>query len=108
MFLDNQDPLILDQPEDNLDNAFIAERIVAELRRAKLSRQFLFATHNANIPVFGDAEWIGVLSVQDNKGMILPDQQGAIDVPKVQELAADILEGGKSAFNQRREKYGFN
>ena len=108
LLLDNQDPLILDQPEDNLDNAFIAERIVAELRRAKLSRQFLFATHNANIPVFGDAEWIGVLSVQDNKGMILPEQQGAIDVPKVQELAADILEGGKSAFNQRREKYGFN
>ena len=108
LLLDNQDPLILDQPEDNLDNAFIAERIVAELRRAKLSRQFLFATHNANIPVFGDAEWIGVLSVQDNKGMILPDQQGAIDVPKVQELAADILEGGKSAFNQRREKYGFD
>ncbi|HEM7582929.1 TPA: DNA repair protein, partial [Serratia marcescens] len=101
LLLDNQDPLILDQPEDNLDNAFIAERIVAELRRAKLSRQFLFATHNANIPVFGDAEWIGVLSVEDSKGMILPEQQGAIDVPKVQELAADILEGGKSAFNQR-------
>jgi hypothetical protein len=40
--------------------------------------------------------------------MILSEQQGAIDVPKVQELAADILEGGKSAFNQRREKYGFN
>lgn len=108
LLLDNHDPLILDQPEDNLDNAFIAERIVAELRRAKLSRQFLFATHNANIPVFGDAEWIGVLSVEDNKGMILPEQQGAIDVQKVQELAADILEGGKSAFNQRREKYGFN
>lgn len=108
LLLDNQDPLILDQPEDNLDNAFIAERIVAELRSAKLSRQFLFATHNANIPVFGDAEWIGVLSVEDNKGMISPEQQGAIDVPKVQELAADILEGGKSAFNQRREKYGFN
>lgn len=108
LLLDNQDPLILDQPEDNLDNAFIAERIVAELRRAKLSRQFLFATHNANIPVFGDAEWIGVLSVNDNKGMILPEQQGAIDMPEVQKLAADILEGGKSAFNQRREKYGFD
>lgn len=107
LLLDNQDPLILDQPEDNLDNAFIAERIVAELRRAKLSRQFLFATHNANIPVFGDAEWIGVLSVKDNKGLILPEQQGAIDKPEVQKLAADILEGGKSAFNQRREKYGF-
>lgn len=108
LLLDSQDPLILDQPEDNLDNAFIAERIVAELRRAKLSRQFLFATHNANIPVFGDAEWIGVLSVSDGKGIILSEQQGAIDMPEVQELAANILEGGKSAFNQRREKYGFD
>jgi PHP family Zn ribbon phosphoesterase len=107
LLLDNQDPLILDQPEDNLDNAFIAERIVSELRRAKLTRQFLFATHNANIPVFGDAEWIGVLSVDDNKGRILPEEQGAIDVPAIQQLAAEILEGGKSAFNQRREKYGF-
>jgi ATPase subunit of ABC transporter with duplicated ATPase domains len=107
LLLDNLDPLILDQPEDNLDNAFIAERIVAELRKAKISRQFLFATHNANIPVFGDAEWIGVLSVEDNKGKILPEQQGAIDIPAIQKLAADILEGGKSAFNQRREKYGF-
>ena len=90
-----------------MDNAFIAERIVAELRDAKLSRQFLFATHNANIPVFGDAEWIGVLSVDEGKGRILPEQQGAIDLPAIQRLAAEILEGGKSAFNQRREKYGF-
>ena len=107
LLMDNLDPLILDQPEDNLDNAFIAERIVAELRRAKLNRQFLFATHNANIPVFGDAEWIGVLSVADKKGRITPEQQGAIDVPAVQQMAADILEGGENAFNQRREKYGY-
>ena len=107
LLLENQDPLILDQPEDNLDNAFIAERIVTELRKAKLSRQFLFATHNANIPVFGDAEWIGVLSVEEGKGRILPEQQGAIDLPEIQRLAANILEGGQSAFNQRREKYGF-
>lgn len=107
LLLDNEDPLILDQPEDNLDNAFIAERIVTELRNAKLTRQFIFATHNANIPVFGDAEWIGVLSVEENKGRILPQQQGAIDLPEIQHLAADILEGGEVAFNQRREKYGF-
>ena len=106
--LDNQDPLVLDQPEDNLDNAFIAERIVTELRDAKLTRQFIFATHNANIPVFGDAEWIGVLSVEENKGRLLPEQQGAIDLPAIQRLAANILEGGKEAFHQRREKYGFD
>ncbi|MBV1883708.1 MAG: AAA family ATPase [Pseudomonadales bacterium] len=107
LLLDNQDPLILDQPEDNLDNAFIADRIVAELRTAKVARQFLFATHNANIPVFGDAEWIGVFNVVDGKGELPDNQQGAIDQPEIQKLAADILEGGKSAFNQRREKYGF-
>ncbi len=107
LLLDNQDPLILDQPEDNLDNAFIADRIVSELRAAKIARQFLFATHNANIPVFGDAEWIGVFNVVDGKGTIPEKQQGAIDQPVIQKLAADILEGGKNAFNQRREKYGF-
>jgi ABC-type lipoprotein export system ATPase subunit len=107
LLLENRDPLILDQPEDNLDNAFIAERIVSELRSAKIARQFLFATHNANIPVFGDAEWIGVLNVEDGKACIPVEQQGAIDLPAIQVLAADILEGGKSAFNQRREKYGF-
>lgn len=107
LLLENKDPLILDQPEDNLDNAFIAERIVSELRLAKIARQFLFATHNANIPVFGDAEWIGVLNVEDGKAYIPVEQQGAIDLPAIQTLAADILEGGKSAFNQRKEKYGF-
>lgn len=108
LLLENNDPLILDQPEDNLDNAFIADRIVHEVRDAKLTRQFLFATHNANIPVFGDAEWIGVLSVEESKGKILTEQQGAIDVPAVQKLAAKILEGGETAFNIRREKYGFS
>lgn len=108
LLLENNDPLILDQPEDNLDNAFIADRIVHEIREAKLSRQFLFATHNANIPVFGDAEWIGVLSVDDSKGRILSEQQGAIDLPSIQSLSAKILEGGETAFNIRREKYGFN
>lgn len=107
LLLDNQDPLILDQPEDNLDNAFIAERIVAELRKAKLDRQFLFATHNANIPVFGDAEWIGVFEAGDDQATIPDHQQGAIDLVEVQQLAADILEGGKKAFEQRRMKYNF-
>ena len=107
LLLDNQDPLILDQPEDNLDNAFIAERIVAELRKAKLDRQFLFATHNANIPVFGDAEWIGVFEAEDGQATIPEHHQGAIDLPEIQRLSADILEGGRDAFDQRRLKYGF-
>ena len=107
LLLQNVDPLIIDQPEDNLDNAFIAERIVSELRAAKIERQFILATHNANIPVFGDAEWIGVLETDDKQGKIFPDMQGAIDVPSVRDKTAIILEGGKAAFNQRKAKYGF-
>jgi DNA repair ATPase RecN len=107
LLLENVDPLIMDQPEDNLDNAFIADRIVVELRHAKIGRQFLFATHNANIPVFGDAEWIGVFEASDNQAQMPPESQGAIDITKVRDKAAVILEGGKAAFNQRKAKYGF-
>jgi DNA repair ATPase RecN len=107
LLLENKDPLIMDQPEDNLDNAFIADRIVTELRIAKIARQFLFATHNANIPVFGDAEWIGVFQVEDNRAVIPDNAQGAIDLPEIQKKASEILEGGKTAFIQRKEKYGF-
>lgn len=107
LLLENVDPLIMDQPEDNLDNAFIAERIVHELRAAKTSRQFLFATHNANIPVFGDAEWIGVFTAVENHGALSFDAQGSIDVPVIRDQVANILEGGRDAFIQRKEKYEF-
>ncbi len=107
LLLENVDPLIMDQPEDNLDNAFIADRIVAELRSAKTSRQFLFATHNANIPVFGDAEWIGVFTASENQGVLGFEAQGSIDVPVIRDQVASILEGGRDAFIQRKEKYEF-
>jgi len=107
LLLQNKDPLIMDQPEDNLDNAFIADRIVAELRTAKISRQFIFATHNANIPVFRDAEWIGVFDSFEGQATMSNEAQGAIDVPRVRDMAANILEGGKTAFNQRKVKYGY-
>ena len=109
LLLNNPDPLIMDQPEDNLDNAFIAERIVKELRSEKTERQFLFSTHNANIPVFGDAEWIGVCTAEAGDRADMPsDMQGSIDVRKIRDHGADILEGGREAFTQRREKYGFD
>jgi DNA repair ATPase RecN len=104
LLLDNPDPLIIDQPEDNLDNAFIADHIVNELRMSKTKRQFVFATHNANIPVFGDAEWIGVL--QEEEGRSKLRASGSIDAADVKEFAANILEGGREAFTHRREKYG--
>lgn len=107
LLLDSTDPLIIDQPEDNLDNAFIADLIVTELRRAKAKRQFIFSTHNANIPVFGDAEWIGVVTSEEGRGAIPPEEQGSIDVPPLRDQVASILEGGREAFMQRKEKYDF-
>ena len=105
LLLNCNDPLIIDQPEDHLDNAFIADRIVRDLREFKIRRQFIFATHNANIPVFGDAELITVLHSDKDEGKI--KVQGSIDKPQVCEQAAEILEGGEAAFEMRKHKYGY-
>ena len=105
LLLDRDDPLIVDQPEDNLDNAFIADRIVKDIRQFKTNRQFLFATHNANIPILGDAELIVVLSSGAGEGKI--EHKGSIDKEEVRHQAAEILEGGKTAFEMRKNKYGF-
>ena len=105
LLLENKDPLIVDQPEDNLDNSFVAGHIVGELRESKTERQFVFATHNANIPVLGDAEWICVLGEEDGVGSVQAD--GSIDLDLIKEAAANILEGGQEAFLRRREKYGY-
>ena len=105
LLLGRDEPLIIDQPEDNLDNAFIAEHIVSDIRQSKTKRQFLFATHNANIPIFGDAELIAVLNSERDKGSIA--YQGSIDQSDIQQQSAEILEGGKAAFKARQDKYGF-
>jgi ABC-type uncharacterized transport system YnjBCD ATPase subunit len=111
LLLESDAPLIVDQPEDDLDNRFITDGVVPTMRREKQLRQFLFSTHNANIPVLGDAELIIGLTtdVQDNTvhGRTDPAFMGAIDTGPVRELVEEILEGGKTAFEMRRLKYGF-
>ena len=107
LMLENEEPLLVDQPEDNLDNAFIADRIVTEMREQKCKRQFLFATHNPNIPVFGDAEWIGVLESESRRAFLRDENVGSIDKGTVQTSVEQILEGGRFAFETRRLKYGF-
>src|SRR5699024_390098 len=106
LLLDNLDPLLIDQTEDNLDNSFIAGSLVELLRENKISRQYIFATHNANIPVFGDAELIIPLEEQHGKSKIVDDSVGSIDSSKIKKSVIDILEGGKYAFKVREEKYG--
>lgn len=105
-------PLVIDQPEDDLDNRFITEGIVPRMREEKRRRQFVFSTHNANIPVLGDAELIAGLSATGEGGepghAEIPDEYvGSIDSEPVRELVEELLEGGREAFEMRRRKYGF-
>ena len=111
LLLEADAPLIVDQPEDDLDNRFITESIVPKMREEKRRRQFIFSTHNANIPVLGDAEMIIGLAASGEAGggraRIAPEHVGAIDALPVRELIEEVLEGGKDAFERRRRKYGF-
>lgn len=111
LLLESDAPLIVDQPEDDLDNRFITDGIVPKMREEKRRRQFLFATHNANIPVLGDAELIIGLQASGEAGQghaeIPVKHMGSIDDQPVRELVEEILEGGKDAFEMRRLKYGF-
>jgi len=104
----SHDPLLIDQPEDDLDNRFIYDDIVQRLRAAKPSRQFVIATHNANIPILGDAEQIVVLDAQERGGPPVRGvlrTRGSIDTTDVRDAAEHILEGGREAFSLRQAKY---
>lgn len=111
LLLESDAPLIVDQPEDDLDNRFITEGVVPRMRDEKQRRQFIFSTHNANIPVLGDAELIVGLTAsgeaEHGHARIAPEHMGSIDAQPVRELVEEILEGGKEAFEMRRRKYGF-
>ena len=107
LLLESDSPLIVDQPEDDLDNRFITEGVVPRMREEKQRRQFLFATHNANIPVLGDAELILGLSASAGQGSIDSEHIGALDDRAVREMDEEVLEGGKEAFERRRQKYRF-
>jgi hypothetical protein len=111
LLLESEAPLVVDQPEDDLDNRFITEGVVPIMRQEKRQRQFIFSTHNANIPVLGDAELILGLAASGEGGeghaKIAREHMGSIDSGPVRELVEEILEGGREAFEMRRSKYGF-
>lgn len=111
LLLESDAPLVVDQPEDDLDNRFITEGVVPKLREEKRRRQFVFATHNANIPVLGDAELIVGLQPSGEAAQghteIPSAYLGSIDARAVREFVGEVLEGGKEAFEMRRLKYGF-
>jgi predicted ATPase len=96
------DVIIIDQPEDDLDNQTIYEDVIKLIRELKPGVQFIFATHNPNIPVLGDAEQIYACSCKDGKINV---QSGGLDDPAQQKNIVGIMEGGKEAFERRKEIY---
>jgi len=90
-------PLIVDQPEGDLDNRIISE-LTDKLHNSKQKRQLLFASHNANIVVNGSSELVGHLEVQQD-GKRKFDSTGAIDDPKICSLITETMEGGERACN---------
>jgi ABC-type cobalamin/Fe3+-siderophores transport system ATPase subunit len=103
---DSDRPLIIDQPEDNLDGEFIYSTLVPVLRRAKERRQIIIVTHNPNVAVLGDAELIIVMKAIHDSGEIV--SRGSIDNHATREAACAILEGAKEAFLRRARMYGLD
>lgn len=96
-------PLLLDQPEDDLDNKLICDLIVKGSLINKEKRQLIIITHNANIPVNGDSEWVVVM--ESNGKEILKKIESDIDDSVLVKEICEIMEGGKEAFKQRDSKY---
>ena len=94
-------PLIIDQPEDNLDNHFIFETVVNAVLRLKQRRQMIFITHNANIPVLAEADLVLVMNSDGRIGVV--EKSGTVD--QCREQIIDLLEGGREAFELRSKRY---
>ncbi len=98
-------PLVIDQPEDELDNRFLFETMLPALKRLKGHRQIIVATHNANIVVNGDADLVIQLEANANRGRV--ELAGAIEDPDVRDAIVRTVDGGGEAFRLRQMKYGF-
>ena len=98
-------PLVIDQPEDELDNRFLFETMLPALKRLKGHRQIIVATHNANIVVNGDADQVIQLEATADRGHV--SRSGAIEDPAIRDAIVQTVDGGDEAFRLRRLKYGF-
>ena len=96
------DLLIIDQPEDDLDNQTIYDEVIKGLLKSKSEMQFIFATHNANIPVLGDSEMVVACEFKNGK---IDTEKGPIDNPIIQKSIVRIMEGGQEAFDRRKQIY---
>jgi predicted ATPase len=107
LMLDRQDiPLVIDQPEDNLDNKSVYEILVTFIKQAKTRRQIILVTHNPNLAVVADAEQIIHVSIDKKDGKHDFDFfSGSIEDARINRAVVDILEGTLPAFDNRRLKY---
>lgn len=118
-------PLIIDQPEENLDNRSVYSTLVEYFRKAKRNRQVIIVTHNANLVVNGDAEQVIVANFEknmitqatrikyvsgslENSRPFVAAEKNVLDKCGVREHVCELLEGGETAFEKREEKYGFH
>jgi energy-coupling factor transporter ATP-binding protein EcfA2 len=107
--IDNEDdrPLIIDQPEENLDPKSIFDELVERFRRAKQRRQIMIVTHNANLVVNTDADQVIVATCGPHRPGELPEityQSGGLENPSIRNLVCEILEGGEAAFRERARR----
>lgn len=96
------DVLLIDQPEDDLDNQTIYQDVIRRLRVLKTRHQFVFATHNANIPVLGEAEMVAACRYGENNLELI---EGSTDHPPIQQSIISVMEGGDEAFRLRNQIY---
>ena len=100
-------PLLIDQPEENLDPKSIFNELVPRFRAAKARRQVLIVTHNANLVVNTDADQIVVASSQPRDTGVLPEinyTSGGLENPAIRQNVCEILEGGEAAFKERARR----
>lgn len=106
LLLDNNDiPLIIDQPEDNLDNNSVANVLVPFIKKAKGKRQIILVTHNPNLAVVADAEQVIYVELDKENHNTFSFKSGAIENPSINECIVKVLEGAMPAFNKRKQKY---
>ena len=98
-------PLVIDQPEDELDNQVLFDTVLPTLRQQKGRRQVILATHDANIVVNGDADMVILLEASASHGSVA--LSGAIEMPEVRNAIVRTVDGGEDAFRLRTTKYGF-
>lgn len=98
------EPLVLDQPEDDLDNQLIYDLIVHQIRENKLHRQLIIVTHNPNIVVNGDAEMVHALAF--SRGQCRVKESGALQEDSIRDEVCRVVEGGREAFSRRWARLG--